>query len=772
MLGVTTRCGNLPSDLTSFVGRRRELAEVRRLLGESRLVTLTGIGGVGKTRLALRAAAELDRRFPDGVWLVDLAPLRDPALVAQTVAAELGIRDESTRWSVTVLAHYVSDRHLLLLLDNCEHLLDPCAVLADTLLRAARRLRVLVTSRQPLGVPGECTFIVPPLSVPDPDRSSPPTPEALGQAEAVRLLVERASAVAPQFAIAEDNAEAVTRLVQRLDGIPLALELAAARLRVLSPQQIVDRLDDRYRLLSSGARTARPQQQSLQALIDWSFSLCSAAERTLWARLSVFPRDFDVDAAEEICSGDGLAREGVLDALAGLVDKSVLLVERQGPRVRYRLLETLRAYGRDRLAGSGNEMVLRRRHRDYYRRLAERAGEEWFGPRQVTWTALMQAEYVNVRAALEFCLAEPGEAAAGLDMFSAALGTYWWISGSLAEGRRFLDRVLATQAEPSVGRARALWVLAWVAINQGDLAAAVAAGQESRREAQRYDDGGAYGIASMFLGYARMLGGDLSAAEPLFRDALQTGGGQAPLVAASALCRLAQLSERRGDVVAATTHYQECVTICETHGESWVRAYALWSWALLAWEHGDTVQATTLARESLRARVTFHDRVGIAQCLEVLGWIATAESAYDRAARLLGAAGSVWKQAGAALFPDLAVFHDRCAAQARRAIGARAFTEAVRQGAHQTLDDAVAYALAEKPEAVPAMAAPTGGLTRREREIADLVAQGLSNRDIAAKLVIAQRTAEGHVEHILAKLAFTSRTQIAAWVAARRAGPD
>jgi predicted ATPase/DNA-binding NarL/FixJ family response regulator len=766
MPATTLHRGNLPGHLTSFVGRRSELADAKRQLGEWRLVTLTGIGGVGKTRLALHLAGQSDRAFADGVWLVDLAALRDPGLIAHAVATALGLRDDSNNWSAPVLADYLADRRLLLVIDNCEHLLDSCAILVDSLLRRAPELRVLATSRQPLGVSGERVLQVQPLTVPDPER--PPTsPEALSQYDAVALFVDRAQAAGPSFAVTVENLEAVTKLVQRLDGIPLALELAAARTRVLSPAQIVDRLDDGHGLLRSATRTSLPHQQSLRALIDWSFDLCTDSERALWARLTVFPNDLDVEAAEEICSGDGLASEAVLDALAGLVDKSILIAERKGLRVRYRLPQTLREDGRSLLTES-QDLALRRMHRDYYGRLGRLAWEEWFGPRQVQWTAWMQDEHVNLRAALEFCLADPAEVAAGFEMLPA-LGLYWSVSGSLGEGRRFLDRALSAKADPGPGRAKALWVASWVAANQGDLFAAEQAAEESRRLAQRHGDERAFGHASVYLGMARMVRGDTDGAELLFREAVARSGS-ANLVGTGALRRLAEVARQRGDVHAADAGLREIVAICQANGEHWEQASALWSLAILAWEQGDVDQATALSRESLALRATFGDRVGIAQCLEVLAWAAAGVRAYERAATLLGAADAVWKAVGASLFAYLAGFREDCESSARRALGDRVFKQAIRKGGAQLLAEMVAGALDQKRQAVSVPATDEARLTARERQIADLVADGLSNRDIAAKMVIAQRTAEGHIEHILAKLGFTSRVQIAAWVTQRRQG--
>jgi predicted ATPase/DNA-binding NarL/FixJ family response regulator len=759
------RSGNLPGDLTSFVGRRGELATAKRLLGESRLVTLTGAGGVGKTRLALRLASQLERAFADGVWLVDLATLSDPGLVAQRVASALGLRDDSNRWSVAVLTEYVVDRHLLLLMDNCEHVLDPSAVLAETLLRGAPELRILVTSRQPLGVPGEQVLTVPPLSVPDADQ--PPTsPDVLAQYDAVALFVERARACAPSFSLTADNMAAVSQLVSRLDGIPLALELAAARVRVLSPEQILSRLDDRHRLLTSASRSGLPHQRSLRALIDWSFDLCTHSERALWARLSVFPRDLDLEAAEEVCAGDGLAPESVLDALAGLVDKSILIAEATGGRVRYRLPETLREYGRSWLADWGQQDVFQRRHCDYYRHLGRQVWQEWFGPHQVQWASWMQLEHVNLRAALDYGLADRGTASRGLEVLPA-LSIYWSVGGSLEEGRRLLERALTADPEPSRGRALLMCLAAWLAVNQGDPLAAEAAGEESRRLAKEFDDPRSFGHACLFLGRARMSHGDVAAADELFQQALDSAGSA--MVTAGALRGLAEVAARGGDVDIARARLGECVAICEAHGEYWERATALWNWAVLAWGQGDTAKATELARESLRLWANFSNRLGIAQCLEVLAWTAAAEAAYERSAVLLGVADAVWQAAGASLFPDLAEFHERCEANARRSLGDRAFMSAARRGRSLALADLMAYALGEQVKIVKSSPGDEV-LTRREGEIAELVAQGLSNREIASKLVISQRTAEGHIEHILAKLGFTSRAQIAAWVAEHRAG--
>src|SRR6516225_9643420 len=361
MATVRHGAGNLPAELTSFVGRRGELAEVRRLLAGSRLVTLTGVGGVGKTRLAVRAAAGLRRAFRDGVWLVQLDQLRDPALVAQAVAGALGLQDRAGYAPAAALAEYLAGRQLLLVLDNCEHLVDAAAKLADLLLRAAAELRVLATSREALTMTGETVLAVPPLPVPE--ARQPLAAAELGVFPAVRLFAERAAQVVPGFAVTEANVAAVAGICRRVDGLPLAIELAAARLPVLSAEQIEERLSDRLGLLTRGGRARPARQQTLRASIEWSHELCSRAERLLWARCSVFAGGFELDAAEGVCAADRLAAGRVLDLLAALAGKSILTTGHLERVARYRLPEPLREFGQERLRESGEEAALRRRRR-------------------------------------------------------------------------------------------------------------------------------------------------------------------------------------------------------------------------------------------------------------------------------------------------------------------------------------------------------------------------------------------------------------------------
>jgi predicted ATPase/class 3 adenylate cyclase len=447
---------NLPRQLTRFIGREREMEEVRRLLATTALLTLTGAGGCGKTRLALQVAADQVDQFANGVWLVELAALADPELVPQTVALALGVREEPGRSLTETLTDYLRSRALLLLLDNCEHLLAACAQLADALLRGCPHLRILATSREALGIGGEQTFRVPSLSAPDPRQL--PSLERLHEYEAVRLFTDRAILGQPTFAVTTANAAAVAQVCQRLEGIPLALELAAARVRALSVEQIAARLDDRVRLLTGGIRTALPRQQTLRALIDWSYDLLSEPERALLRRLSVFAGSWTLEAAEEICSGAEVESWEMIDLLTRLVEKSLVVYEEWNGRARYRLLETVREYARERLLEIDDGEALQKRHRDSFLSLAEAARQRLTGPEQGEWLERLEMEHDNLRAALEWSV-EQGESTIAL-RFGNALGLFWYYRGHLVEGWRRMAELLSL-ADKDTGcdaavRARAL----------------------------------------------------------------------------------------------------------------------------------------------------------------------------------------------------------------------------------------------------------------------------------------------------------------------------
>ncbi|MGP3959508.1 ATP-binding protein [Nonomuraea sp. 3N208] len=774
--------GSLPAEVTSFVGRRQEVAEVRHLLSVSRAVTLTGVGGVGKTRLALRVAHEVRRAFRDGVWLVELAALENPGMLAVAVAEALEIRDHSNAPPLRILADHLRDKQALIILDNCEHVVGECAVLADTLLRAAPELRILATSRHVLGIASEHAVPVAPLPLPqlNGDAAARPSLESLMQTDAVQLFTERARAVVPSFAVTDDNRDVVSGIIRRLDGLPLGIELATVRLRALSAEQLLARLDDRFRLLTGGSRAVLPRHQTLRALIDWSHALCSEEERLLWHRASVFAGSLDLEGAEMVCSGTGIEVEDVLDLVIGLVDKSVLIREDHPGGVRYRMLETLRQYGRERLCERGEETRLRRRHRAYYRDLAGRARAEVFGPGQVTWFTRLQLEHANLRSALDGWLAKPADAATGLSM-AADLLYHWITSYYLGEGRAWLERGLAAVSSPDDVRGRALWAGGWLAVIQADLPAATSMLEECRRIGERLGDEALLGYAELFSGMVAMCQERPRDAIGCYERALEhhraTGD---PVGLALSLIRLSLARSFLGESEAAIATAEQALAVCEAHGEGWHKAYTMMALGVEVWRQGDLPRATELEHQSLAFNRSLGDRLGVGITIEVLAWIAATQGLHERAARLLGVLETVWSMVGAPLsgYGHLAGYHDACQVRTREALGEGAFAAAVRRGARLPYEEAVAYALAEdKPGGAEAGEAPEAReqapLTRREREIAQLVAQGMTNKEIAASLVIAQRTAEGHIEHILSKLGFNSRAQIAVWVGEQaRAGGD
>ena len=762
------RTHGLPAELTSFVGRRREMADVKRLLSRSRLVTLTGVGGVGKTRLAYRVAAEVRRAFADGVWLVELAELENPALLADTVAEVVGVPDHSSRPALDALVEHLSERTTLIVLDNCEHLARACAALADALLRGAPSVRILTTSREVLGITGEQMLAVPVLSLPSSGDGCPST-ESFAQYDAVRLFAERAQAVLPDFAITAKNRAAVEAICRRLDGIPLAIELAAVRLRVLSVEQLLDRLDDRFLLLDRGSPTVLPRHRTLRALIDWSHSLCTWQERLLWARASVFSGGLDLEAAEAVCAGEGIARDAVLDLVTAMVDKSILLREEHSHGIRYRLLETMRQYGRERLAESGEEAAVQRRHRDFYRRLSGEARSHLFGPAQVELLTRLKLENANLRAALDYCFGTPAEAGSGMRMATDLL--YHWLTGHLREGRRRLDQALDAARTPDAARARALLVNTWLAVTQGEIGVATAMLEESHRIAEDLGDDRVRAEVVLHRGLIALDRGEADAVVELCEEAVARHRTGDPARLSLALMWLASGRMLRGDLRDAVAAGQEGIALCEAHGEGLHRAYLMTMVGVAFWRQGETGRASALAKESLTFHGSLRNPRGIGINLALLAWIAAADGDHERAGRLLGVLNNFARTPGARLaigapisgYRHLQPFQEECEADVRRTIGESGADAAARWGAGLGAGEALAYALRDElPAGRPGPDRPAS-LTRRESEVAGLIAKGLSNKRIAGELVISQRTVEGHVEHILDKLCFTSRTQIAIW---------
>ncbi|MFD4503048.1 ATP-binding protein [Streptomyces sp. NPDC058457] len=686
--------GNLPLELTAFVGRSAELGELSRALESGRLVTVTGAGGVGKSRLAVRAAAGAAPR--DGVWRVELAPVRDPEFVDYAVVEALGLTDHTTRPPRETLLEHLPDRRILLVLDGFEHLVDACAELVAELLRQLPDLAVLAVGRRPLGVAGERLFPLAPL----------------GEDEAVELFAERAGR---QGLDVRDCAE-VREVCRRLDGIPLAVELAAGRLRALSPGQLLERLDDRFRLLTGGGQDALPRHRTLRTAIGWSHELCTPAERLLWARLSVFAQTFDLEAAEYVCSGDGLASEEVLDVLAELLAQSVVSREEAGSGVRYRMLDTVRAYGADWLAATGDAGRLRRRHRDWFMGLATWCELEWFSPRQGEVAARVEAELPNLRSALDHCLTEPDEAHLG-QYLAGSLWFYWAGCGRLSEGRRWLERSLELDSEYPQSRLKALWVLGYVAILQGDAVPALAALQECREEAELAADPAA-AYAEHRTGCLALVTDDMARAESLLRSALDRYQeiGELNSNVLMAQVELAMTRAFLGDLPDAVRLCEDVRRVCEDHGERWARSYALYVLAYAAWQDGDHTAARELLTDCLGHAHGFRDLLGSVLSIELLALVTVAQGDPAEAAVLQGAAGRMWPSVGLPLFGSAYYNapHELCEATARQALGDERYAECVRQGALLDREAAVARALeylGGRP--LDALPAPRGPVRQR-----------------------------------------------------------
>ena len=792
---------NLPLQLSSFIGREREIAEVEALLADNRLLTLTGAGGSGKTRLGLAAAPEVAGEYEDGVWLVELAPLSDPDLVPQAVAAVFGVRETPGTTLTESLTDYLGSRKTLLFLDNCEHLVDACASLAEALLRSCQNLRILATSREALGVSGETIFAVPPLSLPDPRHL--PAVEGLPHYEAARLFVERAKALKPGFEITEQNALAVAQVCFRLDGMPLAIELAAARTKVLTVEQISNRLEESLRLLSSGRRTAMPHHRTLRATMDWSYGLLSEEERTLFRRLSVFAGGFALEAAERVGSGEGIEDVGILDLLASLVDKSLVLFEEWDGEARYRLLETVRQYASEMLEEAEEAERIRRRHASRYLALAEEAEPELKGTRQAEWLDRLEEDHDNLRAAIRWAL-ERGETEMALRL-TASAAHLRYPRGHLTEGRRQLEAALAATGGPPAARAKALTELGWFALEQSDYDRAQGSLEASLLLYRQLED--KYGIAHALecLVVAQTRLGVYARATQLQEEslALYRGLGHEWGIAMS-LTNLGILAQKQGHYERATALHQESLALLRGVGDAFTIGYVLSllgqdslkqgqlergaalleeSQSLLrrlgdkptltttlrnlgetVFYQGDGARAAVLYRESLALAVEVGSKTTAADCLEGLAGVALAQAQPDSAARLRGAAEAMRAAMG---LPPSSRNHPRPDHEdrpptARSQVDEAAWEAAWSEGRAMTLEQAVEYALQpptppeEAEEAPPAYPA---GLSAREVEVLKLVAQGMTDPRIAEELYISPRTVNAHLRSVYHKIGSSTRAE-------------
>jgi predicted ATPase/DNA-binding CsgD family transcriptional regulator len=713
----------------------------------------------------LAAADELSEGFEEGMWLVELASLTDPSLVAQAVAATLGVREQPGRSLIDTLSDYLVSKKLLLVLDNCEHLIEACADLAEALLRYCPELRVLATSREAMGITGEVTWPVPSLSLPDLRRM--PDIESMPRYESARLFVERAVAVKPTFALTEQNAPAVAQVCYRLDGIPLSIELAAARTKVLSVEEIAGRLTESFGLLSAGGRTTRPRQHTLHATMDWSHELLSRKERSLFRRLSVFAGGFSLEAAESVCTGEDIERDEVLGVLSRLVDKSLVVAREEGGETRYRLLETVRQYGREKLDESGEEAEVRRRHAGFFGGFAEEAERELGGPDQARWLTRLETEHDNVRAALSFSPGEGGDAGSAVRL-AAALWGFWFARGYLSEGRRWLESALSrTGPATTLARAKALNGAGWLAAYQDEYGAAKAHIEEGLTLYRELGDKEGIATSLVILGSVAAMGqredipvADLVEEAMLLREELKDRRTLAQLLVLEGRVALA-----RGDLERSVALWEETLELYREGKDALGIVMCLTNIGLLRLAQGDHERSAALLREGLSLARELDHKTFIQYCIIGLASVAASQTHPVRAARLWGAAegmsetyGAQFSSAGRA-----AIDYEGRLAVARSQLDEAVWTAAWAEGRAMDSEQAVEYAL-EQEEAAPEPGAPEtypAGLSAREAEVLGLVATGLTNAEVAEKLFLSSRTVGWHLGSIYRKLGSHSRTEAA-----------
>jgi predicted ATPase/DNA-binding CsgD family transcriptional regulator len=762
MARPTQRPGNLPAEATSFIGRRREIAEVRKKLTEARLVTLVGPGGVGKTRLAIRIATDLGRGFRGGGWLVELAEILDPALVSSAVMAALDLRDQAATEPLALLLSYLRDKELLLVVDNCEHLLGAAAQVVTDMMRTAPGVRVIATSREPLSVSGEHVVPVPPLELPPPQATEPLA--RLRQNEAVMLFTERAAAASGTFELTASNQAAVVDLCRRLDGLPLAIELAAVRTRVLTVEQILDRLADRFGLLTGGSRAALPRHQTLRTTIEWSHDLLTGGERAVLRRSCAFAGRFTLEDVESVCTSEDVPAAEALDVLSSLVDKSLVMKEDAKGVACYRLHETMREFARLKLREASEEEAVELRCAEYYRSKCRRSALEGRF-RLVEWLEWADLEIDNVRAVLQRCLTH-ADGPRGIDL-AASLGWYW-ITRATTEGMRWLDELLASGGGDPEMRGWGYFMRGFLAVLKADPAAArpalQAAVAAARQAGQPYLLTETLSMASI----AENMAGDHASARSLLDEAHVTAGGLAYPPGALAVLQARVLNGFfEADLDAVRSAASEGARLAQETGDLYGLEMMLLNVGSAALIAGDLDESKPLLAESLRIAHQIDDRVAQFYLLDSFGCHAALSGQARLAARLFGAADTMRTGVGANVMPFLAPLLAQAEESAAAALGATRFGAEFEAGKRLDRDAALGLALGKPAHAVapvPDNAGP-GLLGKREADVARLVADGLTNKQIGARLFISERTVDSHVRSILNKLGFNSRAQIAAWMA-------
>ena len=762
MAGPTRRLGNLPAQATSFIGRRRELAELRKKLTAARLVSLVGPGGVGKTRLAIRIATDLARGFPDGAWLVELAEVQDPALVRNAVVAALDLRDQAATEPLALLLPYLREKQLLLVVDNCEHLLGAAAQLVTDIIRAAPGVRLIATSREPLSVSGEHVVPVPPLELPSAHAAE--TLAQLRQNEAVMLFAERAAAASGRFELAASNQAAVADLCRRLDGLPLAIELAAVRTRVLSPEQILERLSDRFGLLTGGGRAALPRHQTLQTTIDWSHDLLSASERTLLRRLCVFAGRFTLEDVESVCISDDMPAANALDLLSSLVEKSLVMKEDARALACYRLHETMRDYAGTKLREAGEHATVELRCVDYYVSRCQRSALQarYELPQWLEW---MDLEIDNVRSVLRRCLTH-GDFPSGIVL--AASVSWYWITRATTEGVRWLDELLAPGHGNPEADAWAYFIRGFLAVLQSDPATAMPALQHAVAAARETGQLSPLSHSLSMASIAENMAGDRVSAGRLLDEAEVVTTGLDDLSARVSLLQARAFNGLfEGDLEAVVSASSEGARLSRESGDLYSLEMMLMNLGLSALIAGDLDGSKPLFTEALRIAHQIDDRVAQYGLLDALGYLSASTGQARLGAQLLGAAETVRTGAGANVIAFLAPLLAQAEESAIAAIGASRFEAELKAGKRLSRGTAIGLALGEpaRTAAAATNGEGAGPLGKREAEVARLVADGLSNKQIGTRLFISERTVDSHVHGILNKLGFNSRAQIAAWMA-------
>jgi non-specific serine/threonine protein kinase len=761
---------NLPEQVTSFVGRQREATEAAQLLSTTRLLTLTGSGGCGKTRLALHVAHGVQEAFPDGVWFVDLAPVAAAGLVTHTIGTALSIHDSSATSTAEGLVDYLEGRSLCLLLDNCEHLVEAVATLTDRILRGCPAVRILATSREPLGIAGETVWRVPSLSVPANSGGDMISLDELLRSEAAQLFIDRAQAASPGFAVTDESAPVLAEICRRLDGIPLAIELAAARVRAFSVEQIAPRLDDRFHLLTSGQRTALPRHRTLEATVEWSYNLLSGPERTLLHRLSIFAGGFSLEATEAVGAGEPIRRHAVLDLLAQLVDKSLVTAEHSRGAVRYRLLETLRQYAFQRLQDCGEEGMIRERHLAYFLSLAEECEPRLRGADERAVLDLLEGEHDNFRAALEWTLAQPRDDDAGLRLGNA-LAWVWYLRGYQEEGLQWLLRQLSMHTATPAARMKALAGAGWLAHHRRNAGLARELLEESLGISRALRDRETTAWVLHLLGRVAYYEGDAEAARSY---------GEASLAIASelgddwltgwALHLLGLAAYVAADYQSARSYYMRSLSIRLDLGFGEGVAILRTLIGLVALRQDELAEALACYREAI---IVIKEVVGPPSVGTFMGCFAYLAARLDqpvRAARLAAATTALIERYRPPAIPLFEPIHAEAVALARRSLDEETYAAAAAEGKALSVEAAIAEAFAievpgRQPVATGATTRTTGPelvLTEAEKRVLQLLVTGATTKEIASALVIAISTVDRHLTHIYQKLGVRNRAEAVA----------